>query len=170
MLFSLVAVVIMAGSLNFNGIVAYQIAHTWLAIPLFIGFFVFLIAMVAEVERIPFDLPEAEAELVEGWGTEYGGLRFGLIMMSEYARGFIGSAIAALVFLGGWDGPTFGFIPQGLWFLAKVFIVFAIFIWIRAAMPRVRTDQILSIGWKRLLPLAVVNIFIAIALKTMGWF
>jgi NADH-quinone oxidoreductase subunit H len=170
MLLSVVGVVILAGSLSLNDIVFYQIQHIWLFIPLIIGFVVFLIAMVAEVERVPFDLPEAEAELVEGWGTEYGGLRFGLIMMSEYARGFVGAALAALLFLGGWDGPTFGIIPEGLWFLGKVFFIFFIFIWMRGAMPRVRTDQILSIGWKRLLPLAVVNIFIAIAFKTMGWF
>jgi len=170
MLLSVVSVVILAGSLSLNDIVWYQQAHIWLFIPLIIGFIVFLIAMVAEVERIPFDLPEAEAELVEGWGTEYGGLRFGLIMMSEYARGFIGSALATLLFLGGWDGPFKGIVPDGLWFLAKVFIVFGIFIWMRAALPRVRTDQILAIGWKKLLPLAVVNIFIAILFKTAGWF
>jgi NADH-quinone oxidoreductase subunit H len=170
MLLSVVAVVILAGSLSLNDIVLYQMDHIWLFIPLIIGFGVFLIAMVAEVERVPFDLPEAEAELVEGWGTEYGGLRFGLIMMSEYARGFIGSALATLLFLGGWAGPFPEVVPDGLWFLAKVFFVFFIFIWMRGAMPRVRTDQILGIGWKRLLPLAVVNIFIAIALKTLGWF
>jgi NADH-quinone oxidoreductase subunit H len=131
---------------------------------------VFLISVVAVSLKKTFDLPEAEAELVEGWGTEYGGMRFGLIMMSEYARGFVGSALATLLFLGGWDGPFPEIIPAGLWFLGKVFFVFFLFIWIRGALPRVRTDQILAIGWKRLLPLAVVNIFIAIAFKTLGWF
>ncbi|MBI0582752.1 MAG: NADH-quinone oxidoreductase subunit NuoH [Methanomassiliicoccus sp.] len=171
LLFSVVAVVILTGSLNFFEIVQYQQDHIWLVVPLIIGFFTFLISMIAEVERVPFDLPEAEAELVEGWGTEYGGMRFGLIMMSEYARGFVGSALAALLFLGGWDMPGFlGFVPDGLWFLLKMFMVFGIFIWVRGALPRVRTDQILNLGWKRLLPLTVVNIAIAIALKTMGWF
>jgi NADH-quinone oxidoreductase subunit H len=170
LLLSVVAVVILAGSLSLNDIVIYQQQHIWLFIPLIIGFGVFLLAMVAEVERVPFDLPEAEAELVEGWGTEYGGMRFGLLMMSEYARGFVGSALATLLFLGGWAGPFPDIIPEGLWFLGKVFFVFFIFIWMRGALPRVRTDQILAIGWKRLLPLAVVNIFIAIALKTLGWF
>lgn len=170
LLLSVVGVVILAGSLSLNDIVVYQQSHIWLFIPMIIGFGVFLISMVAEVERVPFDLPEAEAELVEGWGTEYGGMRFGLIMMSEYARGFVGSALATLLFLGGWDGPFPEIIPAGLWFLGKMFFVFFIFIWIRGALPRVRTDQILAIGWKRLLPLSVVNIFIAIALKTLGWF
>ncbi len=170
LLLSVVGVVILTGSLSLNDIVIYQQSHLWLVIPMIIGFGVFLISMVAEVERVPFDLPEAEAELVEGWGTEYGGMRFGLIMMSEYARGFVGSALATLLFLGGWDGPFPEIIPAGLWFLGKMFFVFFLFIWIRGALPRVRTDQILAIGWKRLLPLAVVNIFIAIALKTLGWF
>jgi NADH-quinone oxidoreductase subunit H len=170
LLLSVVGVVILTGSLSLYDIVIYQETHIWLFIPMFIGFGVFLISMVAEVERVPFDLPEAEAELVEGWGTEYGGMRFGLIMMSEYARGFVGSALATLLFLGGWIGPFPEVIPAGLWFLGKVFFVFFLFIWIRGALPRVRTDQILAIGWKRLLPLAVVNIFIAIAFKTLGWF
>jgi NADH-quinone oxidoreductase subunit H len=171
LLLSVVGVIIMAGSLNFFEIVTWQQENIWLIAPMIIGFFVFMISMVAEVERVPFDLPEAEAELVEGWGTEYGGMRFGLIMMSEYARGFVGSALAALLFLGGWDMPEFlNFVPVGLWFLLKVFMIFGIFIWIRGALPRVRTDQILRLGWKRLLPLAVINIMIAIALKTFGVF
>jgi NADH-quinone oxidoreductase subunit H len=170
LLLSVVGVVILAGSLNFFEIVAWQQENIWLAVPLIIGFFVFLISMIAEVERVPFDLPEAEAELVEGWQTEYGGMRFGLIMMSEYARGFVGASIATLLFLGGWDMPGFlSFVPDGLWFLLKMFIVFGVFIWIRGALPRVRTDQILNLGWKRLLPLAVINIAIAIAFKTAGW-
>jgi len=170
MLLSVVSVVVLSGSLSLNDIVAYQMENIWLVVPLIIGFFVFIVSMIAEVERVPFDLPEAEAELVEGWGTEYGGMRFGLIMMSEYARAFVGSSIIALIFLGGWAGPFAGIVPEGLWFLAKMFLVFFIFIWARAALPRVRTDQILNICWKRLLPLAAINLFIAIAFKTLGWF
>ncbi len=170
LLLSVVAVIILAGSMNYLDIVSYQESHVWLIIPLIIGFFVFIVSMVAEVERVPFDIPEAEAELVEGWGTEYGGMRFGLIMAAEYIRGYAGSAVAVLLFLGGWAGPFPNIVPEEIWFLIKVFIVFGIFIWLRGALPRVRTDQILSIGWKRLLPLAVVNIFIAIALKTLGVF
>lgn len=166
LLLSVAGVVILSGSLSFSGIVAAQ-ENVWYLIPQFIGFIVFLVAIVAEVERIPFDLPEAEAELVEGWGTEYGGLRFGLIMLAEYIRGYAGCAAAVILFLGGWNGP---FLPPEVWFLGKVFIVFFIFIWVRGSLFRVRTDQILNIGWKRLLPLAVINLVIAIALKTVGWF
>jgi NADH-quinone oxidoreductase subunit H len=91
-------------------------------------------------------------------------------MMSEYARAFVGSSLIALLFLGGWDGLLPEFIPAGLWFLLKVLLVFTIFIWARAALPRVRTDQILNICWKRLLPLAAINLFIAVFFKSMGWF
>jgi NADH-quinone oxidoreductase subunit H len=170
LILSVVGVVILSGSLSLQGIVAYQQSHIWLIVPQIIGFIVFIVAIVAEVERIPFDLPEAEAELVEGWGTEYGGMRFGLFMLSEYFRGYAGAALAVLLFLGGWSGPFPNIIPEEAWFLLKVFLLFFVFIWLRVALPRVRTDQILNIGWKRLLPLAVVNIFIAIAFKTLGWF
>ena len=115
----------------------------------------------------PFDLPEAEAELVEGWQTEYGGMRFGLIMLSEYIRGYAASMVAVILFLGGWDGPSF--IWPEIWFIIKVFILFAIWIWVRGALMRVTTKQILGIGWKRLMPLALINLAIAIAIKMAGW-
>lgn len=167
---SVVGVVILTGSLNFFEIVQWQQENIWLIAPMIVGAIVFTIAMVAELERVPFDLPEAEAELVEGWQTEYGGMRFGLIMMSEYVRGFIGASLITLLFLGGWSMPGFlSFIPDGLWFLLKMFLVFGVIIWIRGAMPRIRTDQILDLGWKRLLPLAAINIAIAIVFKTAGW-
>jgi NADH-quinone oxidoreductase subunit H len=167
LLLSMTGVIVLAGSLNFGEIVAAQ-DQIWYIIPQFIGFIVFMVAIVAEVERVPFDLPEAESELVEGWGTEYGGMRFGLIMFSEYLRGFAGAAIAVILFLGGWSGPEF--LPQEIWFIIKVFVIFFIFVWLRASLPRVRTDQILHIGWKSLLPLAIINLFIAVAFKTLGWF
>ena len=170
LLLSVASVVVLTGSLSLMDLVNYQQANGWLIVPLIIGFFVFLISMIAELERVPFDLPEAEAELVEGWGTEYGGMRFGLIMMSEYARGFVGVSLITLMFLGGWDGPFLDYVPEGLWFLVKIVLVWTIFIWVRAAMPRVRTDQILNLAWKRLLPLAAINLFIAVFFKTMGWF
>lgn len=170
LLLSVVSVIILTGSMNFLDTVAYQQDHIWLAVPLFIGFFVFIVSIIAELERIPFDLPEAEAELVEGWGTEFGSIKFGLIMFSEYIRAFIGSALIVLLFLGGWAGPFPDLVPEEIWFLIKVFIVFGVFSWLRGALPRVRTDQILSIGWKRLLPLAAVNILIALVLKTLEWF
>ena len=167
---AVVSVIILTGSMNYGDIVAWQQANMWLGIPLIIGFIVFFIGITAEAERVPFDLPEAEAELVEGWGTEYGGFRFGLMMLTDYFRGYAGCAVVALLFLGGWDGPFPSIIPEEVWFLLKAFIVFAVMIWVRGALPRVRTDQILSIGWKRLLPLAAINVFIAIALKATGVF
>lgn len=166
LLLSLVGVVVLTGSLNLGEIVRAQQESIWFVIPQFIGFIVFLVTIVAEVERIPFDLPEAEAELVEGWWTEYGGMRFGLIMLAEYIRGYAGAAVAVLLFLGGWSGP---FLPPEIWFLIKVFIVFFVFIWIRGSLTRVRIDQILNIGWKRLIPLSMVNIVIAVVIKSMGW-
>lgn len=167
LLLSMVGIVLLAGSLNLADIVHAQEQSVWFIIPQLIGFIVFMIAIVAEVERIPFDLPEAEAELVEGWWTEYGGMRFGLLMLAEYFRGYAGAAVGVLLFLGGWSGP---FLPPEIWFLIKVFIVFFVFIWIRGSLTRVRVDQILNIGWKRLLPLSIINLIVAVAFKTMGWF
>jgi NADH-quinone oxidoreductase subunit H len=168
LLLSLVGVVILAGSFNLMDIVqAQQHAGVWFIIPQFLGCVVFMVAAIAEVERIPFDLPEAEAELVEGWQTEYGGMRFGLIMLSEYVRGYAASMVAVILFLGGWDGPSF--IWPEIWFIIKVLILFAVWIWVRGALMRVTTKQILGIGWKRLMPLALINLGIAIAIKMAGW-
>lgn len=177
LILSFVGVILVVGSFNIGDIVAYQEANTWFIIPQFIGFLVFMIAIVAEVERIPFDLPEAEAELVEGWTTEYGGGRWVLIMMGSYIRGFAGCAMATYLFLGGWAGPSMpfvvagfniGILPPELWFLIKVYILFMVLVWMRAALPRIRTDQILEIGWKRLLPLSILNIVIAIVSVEAG--
>jgi NADH-quinone oxidoreductase subunit H len=167
MLLVVASVFLLSGSLSFQGVVDAQ-QNMWYAIPLFLGFLIFIMCMIAEVERIPFDLPEAEAELVEGWTTEYSGMRFGFFMFTEYLRGYAGCGIAAALFLGGWQGPSF--MPGEIWFLAKAYIVFLVFIFIRGALPRIRTDQILDLGWKRLLPLAMMNLIIAVALKTAGWF
>jgi len=167
LILSFLGVILVTGSLNINDIVEYQQNNTWFIIPQFIGFIVFMIAIVAEIERIPFDLPEAEAELVEGWTTEYGGGRFIMMQMASYIRGFAGCAMAAYLFLGGWAGPSP--VPPEIWFLIKVYGLFAILVWIRAALPRIRTDQILEIGWKRLLPLSLLNIMIAITLYEFGW-
>jgi len=166
LLLTVAAVFVLSGSFSFVGVVNAQ-AEMWYAVPLFIGFVVFIVCMVAETERIPFDLPEAEAELVEGWTTEYSGMRFGFFMMISYVRGYAACGIAAALFLGGWHGPAF--IPDEFWFLIKAYIVFLVFIWMRASLPRIRTDQILDLGWKRLLPLAMLNLVIAVAIKTMGW-
>ena len=259
LLLSMAGVFLMAGSFSPLDIVSQQQQETWLGFPMwnivpqFLGFCVFMIAILAEIERVPFDLPEAESELVEGWTTEYGGMRFGLFLAAEYIRGFIGCAVAVILFLGGWAGPNLalempiviqgqpipavvmfgvlafgglGFLlgpalampkasvpnqlrwclsgaipgaviggmmatgmlisfpyleePLGLpdieqsfemllpgpeiWFLAKVWILFIMFIFIRWTLPRIRTDQILELGWKRLLPVALLNIIIVIGL------
>ncbi len=168
MLLTVASVLLLAGSFSFGGVVDAQ-SHIWFAIALPLGFIVFLVCLLAEVEIQPFDLPEAEAELVEGWTTEYGGMRFGLFMMTSYLRSYIGGALATALFLGGWHGPT-PLIPEPIWFLIKAYIVFIVLEWVRWSLPRVRVDQILNIGWKRLMPLAVLNLLIAAAFKTMGWF
>ena len=167
MLLTVASVFLLAGSFSFVDVVNAQ-QNMWYGIPLLLGLIIFIVCMVAEVERIPFDLPEAEAELVEGWTTEYSGMRFGFFMFTEYLRGYAGCGIATALFLGGWQGPDI--IPGEIWFLVKAYIVFLVFIFIRGALPRIRTDQILNLGWKRLLPLAVINLIIAAALKTAGWF
>jgi len=169
LLLSVVSVIILVGSFSLGDIVHFQENNgIWLGIPLFLGLLVFLISAIAEVERIPFDLPEAEAELVEGWMTEYGGMRFGLILLSEYIRGYVACSLLVLLFLGGWSGPSF--IWPEIWFIIKVMLVFLIWIFIRGALVRVTTKQILSIGWTKLLPLALINIGIAVALKMSGVF
>jgi NADH-quinone oxidoreductase subunit H len=161
------SVFLLAGSFNFVDIVDAQ-HDIWFLIPLFIGFVVFLVCLIAEVEIIPFDLPEAEAELVEGWTTEYGGMRFGLFYMTTAVRSYAGGALATAFFLGGWQGPSF--IPDEIWFLIKAYIVYTVFMWLTWSVPRVRIDQMLGLGWKRLLPLAMLNLLIAAALKSGGWF
>ena len=167
MLLCVASVFLLSGSFGFEGVVGAQ-DDIWFAIPLALGFVVFIACLIAEVEVQPFDLPEAEAELVEGWTTEMCGMRFGLFMMTTYLRSYIGGALVTALFLGGWHGPEP--IPSEIWFLVKAYIVFVVIVWIRWSLPRVRVDQILNIGWKRLLPLAVLNLLIAVAMKTAGWF
>jgi len=168
LLLSMAGVFLLAGSYAPVDIVHQQQQGTWLfglpvwnVIPQFIGFVVFLICIIAEIERVPFDLPEAESELVEGWTTEYGGIRFALFLAVEYIRGFIGAAVAVILFFGGWAGPL---LPPEIWFLIKVYIIYIFFVVLRWTVPRIRTDQILMLGWKRLLPLALLNLALVIAM------
>jgi NADH-quinone oxidoreductase subunit H len=166
----------MVGSFNPLDIAKFQLDNGIAFIgPFFLGFLVLLICIVAETERIPFDLPEAESELVEGWTTEYGGMRFGFIMFSEYIRSFVGAGIVSIMFFGGWNTPILNLIPgfdnvlpSMLVMLGKIYMIFFLFIWLRASLPRVRTDQILNFGWKTLLPMTLVNLLIAVGLKTFG--
>jgi NADH-quinone oxidoreductase subunit H len=126
-----------------------------LPFPQVISFFIFLIAAFAETNRIPFDLPEAENELVAGFHTEYSSMKFAMFFMAEYANMITVSALATTMFLGGWLGPIG---PSPVWFLGKVFVLLFLFIWFRATLPRFRYDQLMSFGWKRLLPLALLNV------------
>jgi len=180
---SLVGVMIMSGSLNLTEIVKAQHNSTFgfYAIPQALGFFVFFVAMFAETNRLPFDLPEAESELVAGYFTEYSGFRFAMFFLGEYTGMLIMSAIGTLCFLGGWTLPKFIMdllpflyqLPPIAWvvvFLGKVYFFMFMFYWVRATLPRYRYDQLMNIGWKVLIPLALLNILFTGTLKIMGWF
>jgi NADH-quinone oxidoreductase subunit H len=172
LLLAVVAVIIVAGSFNLTTIV-YEQQNYWFWGPLVVALIVFVAAMLAEMERIPFDLPEAEAELVEGWNTEYGGMLFAFFMLADYLRALVGSILVVLLFLGGWTLPSW--VPASLtsfplagivWFMVKTYLVFGLFVWVRAALPRVRTDQLLRVGWNRMIPLALLSVFLAAVLVT----
>ena len=159
---SIVGVLITAQTLSLTGIVHAQ-EGMWFVIPQFAGFLVFLVASFAETNRAPFDLIEADAELVAGYFTEYGGTPFVAYLFAEYANMIVVSAMTVTIFLGGWLLP-FGINPPG-WVdpfvvLAKILIVFTFFVWIRATLPRLRYDQLMSFGWKILLPLATLNLLV----------
>ena len=153
---SVLGVVLMAQSLRLTEIVSAQDGTWWYVVPQFVGFVVFLIAGTAETARAPFDLPEAEQELVAGYHTEYGGMRFGLFTMSEYVNLITLSGLAVTLFLGGWHF----FFWEGLgplWFLLKLAVLLFVFIWMRTTLPRLRYDQLMRFGWKLLLPVATLN-------------
>jgi NADH-quinone oxidoreductase subunit H len=155
---SLLGVAMTAGSLSVVDIVASQDAM-WYVVPQFVGFCIFLVAGFAETARAPFDLPEGDAEIVGGYNTEFGGMRFGSFFMAEYMEILVISAIAAACFLGGWHGPG----PEALgplWMLLKIILGAIFFIWVRSSMPRLRYDQLMSFGWKILLPLATLNVLV----------
>ncbi|MDH4346542.1 MAG: NADH-quinone oxidoreductase subunit H, partial [Thermoleophilia bacterium] len=155
---SVLGVVIMAGSLSLTEIVAEQADSIWYVLPQFVGFLVFFLAGLAETARAPFDLPEAEQELVAGYHTEYSGMRFGLFTMAEYINLVTLSSLAVTLFLGGWHGPEWFWELSGpVWFIVKLFALLFVFIWIRTTLPRLRYDQLMRFGWKVLLPVATVN-------------
>jgi NADH-quinone oxidoreductase subunit H len=152
---SLLGVIMTAGSLSLTQIVDAQ-SHMWYVVPQFVGFCIFLVAGFAETNRPPFDLAEADAEIVGGYNTEFGGMRFGSFFMAEYINMIVISGVAVTMFLGGWHGPgPIALAP--LWVLLKIFAFLFLFIWVRATLPRLRYDQLMSFGWKVLLPLATVN-------------
>ena len=152
---SLVGVVMMAGTLSLTEIVNEQ-DEIWFIIPQFVGFLIFLIASFAETNRAPFDLVEADAELVAGYQTEYGGMRFASFMMAEYMNMIVFAGIATAMFLGGWHGPGPGWLDP-VWVIVKMCAFMVVFIWVRATLPRLRYDQLMSFGWKILLPIALLN-------------
>jgi NADH-quinone oxidoreductase subunit H len=168
---SLVGVLILAGSFSLRDIVEAQrgfylgfIPH-WNIFPQFIAFFIYLTSAYAETNRIPFDLPEAETELVAGYHTEYSAMKFAMFFMAEYANMITVGSLATLLFFGGWLGPVFGppilqsLLPV-LWFMAKVVGFLFVYIWVRGTLPRFRYDQLMWFGWKLLIPLALANLMI----------
>jgi NADH-quinone oxidoreductase subunit H len=157
---SLVPVVMLARSFQLSEIVQAQ-ESCWFIVYQPLAFIIFLISILAECKRIPFDLPEAEGELVAGFHTEYSGLRFGLFFVGEYINIIVLGGLAATFFLGGWHGP---FLPPVVWFLIKMLAFAFLFIWLRGTLPRLRYDQLMHLGWKVLTPLALLNILVT------GWF
>ncbi|MDF2953664.1 MAG: NADH:ubiquinone oxidoreductase subunit 1 [Thermodesulfobacterium sp.] len=164
---ALLSVVLMAGSLNLMDIVKAQINSPYkiYLIPQIIAFFVFIISAIAECNRVPFDLPEAETELVAGYFVEYSAMRFAIFYLAEYFGMVVMSALAVTCFLGGWIGPfEVPYIPF-FWFLIKLYILLFVYIWVRATLPRYRYDQLMGLGWKVLIPVAIVNLFLTAFLK-----
>jgi NADH-quinone oxidoreductase subunit H len=162
---ALLGVVMMAGSLSLVDIVEAQ-GNVWYILPQFVGFLIFTVAGFAETNRPPFDLPEADAELVAGYNTEFGGMRFGSFFMAEYINMLVISGLAAAIFLGGWMGPGPGYLDP-LWMVIKMMGFIFFFIWIRATLPRLRYDQLMSFGWKVMLPLATLNLLVTAVIVTV---
>jgi NADH-quinone oxidoreductase subunit H len=179
---SIMAVVIFSGSMQLSVIIESQANGWWIFkghIPAFISFVIFLIASTAEINRGPFDLAEAESELTAGFHTEYSGIKFAFFFLAEYINMFIVSALAATIFLGGWMPLHIGnwegfnhimdFIPPIVWFFLKTFFIIYIIMWFKWTFPRLRIDQLLTLEWKYLLPLNLINIVLIAFLVLMGW-
>jgi NADH-quinone oxidoreductase subunit H len=165
---SVLGVILLSGSLNLNDIVEAQ-KHGWFFLLQPIGFIVFFIASIAELNRTPFDLPESENELVAGYHVEYSGFRWAFFMLAEYVYLFAMSALITVVFLGGWLAPIsfLDFIPGAVWFALKFSVVVFVYIWLRATFPRFRADKLMEFGWKVLLPVALANIFLTALVKSL---
>jgi NADH-quinone oxidoreductase subunit H len=160
---SVMGVVMQAGSFNLREIVEAQ-RDLWYVVPQIVGFVVFFIAGIAETHRLPFDLPEAESELVAGFHSEYSGMKFGMFFVGEYLGVTLISALTVTLFFGGWMGP---WLPPLAWFLIKTFAFICFFILLRASLPRPRYDQLMSFGWKVMLPLSLVNLLVTGAIVLM---
>ena len=159
MLLVILSVVLMAGSLKMSAIVSAQSGGItkWFVIPQCLGFIIFLIAGNAEINRAPFDLPEAEQELVAGFNTEYSAMKFAMFYLAEYTNLFIVGAVGTTLFLGGWQGPV---LPPFLWFMIKTYIVVTVLMWVRWTFPRIRIDHLMEFSWKYLVPLALLNLVV----------
>lgn len=163
MALAVIAVVMVTGTLSMQGIVIAQSVPFALLLPM--SFIFYFICALAELQRTPFDLLEAESEIIAGYHIEYSGMKFAMFYLGEYAGAIIQSAIIVTLFLSGWKGPVF---PPFLWFIIKMFAVFGVIVWMRATWPRVRIDQLMGFAWKYMLPLSLVNLFI-VALETVYW-
>jgi len=162
LLITVMSVILMVGSFRLSDIVAAQGSH-WFILVQPLAFILFITCATAETNRAPFDLPEAESELVAGFHTEYTGMRFALFFLAEYTNMFITSAVGAVLFLGGWQGPI---LPGVIWFLLKVYALIFLMMWFRWTFPRIRFDQLITLAWKVLIPLAFANLLItALVLK-----
>lgn len=161
--FIIISVLLCAGSMNLTEIVMAQ-KHMWYAIPLFPMFILFFISVLAETNRAPFDLPEAESELVAGYNVEYSSMGFALFFLGEYANMILMSAITSILFLGGWLPPfdiaPFNWIPGIVWFALKISFLLFVFLWVRATVPRFRYDQLMRLGWKVFLPLSMFYVVV----------
>jgi NADH-quinone oxidoreductase subunit H len=173
---TLVSIAVSAGTISMAGIIDAQFQQgVWYAFVQPLAFFLFFVGGLAETNRAPFDMAEAEQELTGGFHTEYSGMRFALFFLAEYANMIVISAIATTLFLGGWLRPFpnvealsfLGFLPGWCWFLAKTFVFLYVFLWIRATLPRYRYDQLMRLGWKVLIPLAIANVVVSGILKVM---
>ena len=167
--FAAASTFLVAGSLRLPAVVEWQQAHVWNVVPQFVGFLIFLIAVFAETNRLPFDLAEAEAELVAGFHTEYSAFKFGMFFMGEYANIIAASGLTVTLYFGGWSLPGIAF--TGVWgalasiavFFAKTLMFIALFIWVRWTLPRFRYDQLMDLGWKVLLPLSFFHLIVVAA-------
>jgi NADH-quinone oxidoreductase subunit H len=160
---SVIGVLILAGSLSMVRIVEAQ--DVWFVVLQPIAFLLFVIASIAEINRSPFDIPEAESEIVAGYHTEYSGLKFGLFYVAEYINTFTVSAVATTLFLGGWAGPV---LPGWLWFLVKTYFMIFVLMWVRGTLPRLRVDQLMNLAWKFLVPLALGNLLVSGVAATLA--
>jgi NADH-quinone oxidoreductase subunit H len=174
---AVVAVLLPVESFRLDRVVEAQIAGVWNVIPQFVGFLVFLIAAFAETNRLPFDLPEAESELVAGYHTEYSAMRFASFFMAEYASMTVLSALGVTLYFGGWHLPGVDLAALGIWgvaigagvLVAKICVFLFLFVWVRWSFPRFRYDQLMAIGWKGLLPLAILNLLWVAGAGLAGW-